>query len=81
MKNREITTQSGVISLRDTAVYVVENRDGSRWYVAEGGTTVNLTHDDIDEDTNIEEIEDVDCFSVNEPIESLEELEVLCEDI
>ncbi len=81
MKNREITTQSGVLSLRDTTVYVVENRDNSRWYVAEGGTTVNLTYDSIEEDTNIEEVEDIDCFSVNEPIESLEELELLCEDM
>lgn len=79
--NKEIVTLSGNLTLRDTTVYVVENRDGSRWYVAEGGTTVNLTYDSIEENTNIELIEDIDCFSVNESIESLEELELLCEDM
>jgi len=81
MKNREIVTQSGNLTIRDTTVYVVENRDGSRWYVSEGGTTVNLTTWLIDEDTNIELLSDIDCFSVNEPIRCLEELELLCEDM
>lgn len=81
MKNREITTQSGVLSIRPVTVYVVENGDGSRWYVAEGGTLVNLTYDSIDEGTNIELVEDIDCFSVGECIESLEQLELLCEDL
>lgn len=79
MRNREIVTQSGAMTVKSVTVFIVENRDGSRWYVAEGGTVVNLTYDSIDESTNIEELVDNDCFSVSDCIESLEGLEIVCE--
>jgi hypothetical protein len=71
MKAREITTMSGNITVRPTTVFIYENRDGSSWYIAEGGTLVNKTYDLIDENVNIELLEDIDCFSVNDSIEEL----------
>jgi hypothetical protein len=71
MKAREIITMSGNITVRPTTVFVYENIDGTRWYIAEGGTLVNKTYDLIDENVNIELLEDIDCFSVNDSIEEL----------
>lgn len=53
------------------AIYVSENRDGSRWYVVEGGQTVNKTFDDIAPGTNVEDIQDIDCFTWGSPIEDI----------
>jgi len=56
-------------------VYVAEMRNGLKWYVADGGTMVNATYEDICEGCDIEELADVDCFTWSKPIESIEELE------
>jgi hypothetical protein len=57
-----------------TEIYVYPNRGGC-WYVADGGKTVNFTFDNVENGVNIEELNDSDCFTVNEPIESPEQLE------
>lgn len=47
----------------------------SRWYVVQGGCTVNKTHDSIEEGCDVEELEDVDCMSSMEPINTIEQFE------
>jgi hypothetical protein len=44
------------------------------WYVCEGGQTVNRTNDPIEDGVYVEEVKDYDCFTVNDPIMSLDEL-------
>lgn len=56
-------------------VFVYDNRDGSAWYVVDGGTMVNKTYDVIENGVNVEELSDDDCFTWSEPITSEEELE------
>lgn len=63
-----------------STIFVAENRDGSRWYVAEGGTMVNKTYDDIQEGVNIEELSDDDVYTVSKKINSLSDLEASLED-
>lgn len=56
-------------------VFIAENRDGSTWYVVEGGTMVNLTYDKVTYRVDVEELGDVDVFTWNKAIESIEEFE------
>lgn len=58
-----------------TNVLVAENYRGEKYYVAEGGTIVNQTEEEIKNGVNIEELVDFDCLTVSEPIYTLEELE------
>lgn len=51
----------------------------SRWYVVEGGTTVNKTCDEIEEGCDVEELQDFDCCTSKDPINSLEEFEKFLE--
>lgn len=44
------------------------------WYIAEGGTIVNHTHEEIDDGVWIEELSDDDCFTCDKPILTLQEL-------
>lgn len=57
-------------------VFVYESPAGY-WYVVEGGTVVNLTL--MPPFGNVEDLEDVDCFTWSKPIQSLEELEIAVE--
>ncbi len=61
-------------------VFIYENRNGSKWYVVEGGTIVNKTFDEIPEGTNVESLSDSDCFTWSSPINSEEELTNAVED-
>lgn len=75
MTTKEVAGTYGLLQKQNrTIVYVAENNNGSKWYVQEGGTIVNKTYDPIEEGVNIEELSDVDCFTWDKPIESLEEL-------
>ena len=56
-------------------IYVAEDNDGLRYYVADGSVNVNQTCDEIEEGVDIETLFDVDMFTAGKPIESLEELE------
>jgi hypothetical protein len=55
-------------------VFVAENRNGSKWYAADGSTNVNLTYDEIQDGVDIEELSDSDCFSIKNGIDSEEAL-------
>lgn len=44
------------------------------WYAVKGSNYINYTDEEIDEDTNIEEIEDKDTLTTKEPINSLFDL-------
>lgn len=57
-----------------TTVFVHENRDGSKWYVAEGAVGINKTYDDIQDGVDIEELSDIDVFTMSKPINSLNDL-------
>lgn len=47
----------------------------NEWYVVDGSKNVNKTYDEFYDGINVEEINDIDTFSWNEPICSEEELE------
>jgi hypothetical protein len=64
----------GHLSPNPCEVFIYENRNGSKWYVVEGGTMVNKTFDDIPEGQNVEELSDVDVFTWSGPINSIDEL-------
>lgn len=48
---------------------------GGTWYCVEGSTGVNFTNDMIDDKTDVETLTDIDYFTWNEPINTIEELE------
>lgn len=56
-----------------TTIFVCENRDGSKWYVTEGGSTINKTYDEIEEGCHVEDLQDVDCFTWTNPISDMDE--------
>lgn len=58
-----------------TTLFVATERNGQSWYVCEGSTNVNATYEDITEGCDIEQLQDVDVFTANQPIMSLDELE------
>lgn len=72
MEKKEITANVGCYSRRDVTVYVI-----GRYYVQHGGTIVSYASDESDlfDGCYLDAIEDVDCFTWDDPIESLEELE------
>lgn len=74
MKQYEVQGTYGS-SQTPCTVYVYENRDGSKWYCVEGSSNVNKTFDELDDGVDVEYIEDFDCFTASEEINSLEELE------
>lgn len=79
MNYTELTVLSGN-SQHPCTCFTVTDRHGLTWYVCEGGTIVNATHEDIQEYTNIETIEDVDCFTFSEPFKTLEQFEEVMQD-
>ncbi len=56
-------------------IFVSEELDGGRWYVAKGGVGVNYTYDGISDGVNIELLSDVDTYTVRKPINSLGDLQ------
>lgn len=56
-------------------IFVAEERNGAKWYVAEDSVNVNCTYDDIEEGVNIEELSDHNVFTSSFPIRSEEDLE------
>lgn len=56
-------------------VFVYEVK-GVYWYCCEGSVNINATWEHIPNNVNVEMISDVDCITVSEPINSLEELEM-----
>ena len=71
----EINGFVGGITKRPNTIFICENNDGSTWYVAEGGNCVNRTWQTIENGTWIEELSDYDCYTVTEPINTIEEFE------
>lgn len=81
MKNYYMVTGTYGSGKTPCFVFVAEDsRTGTRQYVVDGGTIVNETHDEIQDDVNVEELSDIDCFTWSEPINSLEDLEKAIED-
>jgi len=75
MKNIfEIDGFVGGITKRPTTIFVAETNNGTA-YVCEGGNCVNFTHEEVKEGVWIDELSDFDCFTVNEPIETIEQFE------
>lgn len=61
-------------------VFVYEQSNGTTWYSVEGSLNVNLTAlDEIIEGVDVEDIQDINCFTWSSPINSLEELEIAVE--
>lgn len=74
MTTKEVNGFYGISRHNPCVVFVAENRNGSKWYVVEGGTIVNKTYNDIELGVDVETIEDIDCFTNDTPIRSIEEL-------
>lgn len=55
-------------------IFTIE-KDGGTWYAVEGSTNVNFTDIEVHDGINVEELNDLDYFSADNPIESLEDLE------
>lgn len=72
---KQATTINGFYGSRPNAaeIFIYEERDGSRWYCVEGSQMVNKTYDEIPEGTNVEELNDFDCFTWDKDIETIEE--------
>lgn len=56
-------------------IFVSELTTGESWYVVEGGSVVNLTYDQLYDGIDVETIADLDCFTAQEGIYSVEQLE------
>ena len=74
---REVNIVYG--SNHNKGVAFVSDRRISRFYLVKGGTTVNQTYDEIEEGCDVEELEDIDCCTSKDPINSLEEFEKFLE--
>ena len=57
-----------------TNVFVYGNSDGSSWYVCEGSVNVNKTFDPISDGCDVELLSDVDCFTWDGGIISVDDL-------
>lgn len=57
-------------------VHVHEDVHGLRWYAADGSMNVNATYDEIKEGVDIETLEDVDCFTLIEGVQSARQIEL-----
>lgn len=79
MKYEELTVIAGG-SKHPCTCFKVTDENGLTWYVCEGGTVVNATYETIEENTNIETVEDVDCFTFNDAIHTLEQFEKTIQD-
>jgi hypothetical protein len=79
MRYYEINGLVGGITPRPCTIFCAESR-GKTWYVAEGGTLVNRTYEEVEHGKWIEELDDFDCFTTNNPIKSLEDLEKALEE-
>lgn len=60
-------------SKNEATIFVYEKSNGSKWYCRENGYILNLTHDEINEGCNIEELSDHDIMTSIKPIETLEQ--------
>jgi hypothetical protein len=58
-----------------TTVLIAEQSNGKKYYTSEGGKIVNITFDEITEGASIEPLNDIDCFTMNKPINNLTDLE------
>ncbi len=58
-------------------LFINDNGDGSHWYAASGSHNINKTFNPIVEGVNIEELMDVDTFSVSDAPETLEAFEMI----
>ena len=61
-------------SKNPTIVFICEDRRQGQWYAAEGSKNINFTYDEIKEGQDIEELQDVDTFTWNKGINSIEDL-------
>jgi hypothetical protein len=74
MKTFEITGTYGSNETPCT-VFCAQDHKGGTWYVCEGSVNVNYTFDELTDGTNVEDLQDVDIFTWQDGINSLEELE------
>ena len=67
------------------SVFIYDDGYQTPYYAVEGSMNVNQAHletwlyTEEDEILNVEEIEDIDCFTWSSPIESEEEMKKACE--
>ncbi len=59
-----------------TNVFVAELYNGDVWYVAEGSVNVNLAPDMLEDGVWLEQIRDLDMFTADSPVESVDQLEL-----
>jgi len=57
-------------------VFVYDSSNGTTFYAPENSHIVNQTYDSIDEKTDINEIEDIDCITSVPLLQDLEDFEL-----
>jgi hypothetical protein len=56
-------------------VFVYQDHRDINWYAVEDSVNVNATYEDVLDGVDVEELEDLDCFTWDEEIDSEEMLE------
>ena len=76
MKTTNTETITGTYGNNQTPCNVITLQDGvNTWYCVEGSQNVNLAPELLSNGVDVETIQDIDCFTWNEPIENETELE------
>lgn len=70
MNTYEIIGTYGSHKTKST-IFVYEFNSGAKWYTCKGSMNVNKTYEDITNGTDIEYIEDIDTFTSNKPINTM----------
>lgn len=67
-------TSESTKTIRGNKITVYACTDGiTWWYAPKGGTVINLTYDNVEEAENLESIDDIDCFSWLDGVNSVED--------
>lgn len=72
----EITGWYGNDKSSETNVFVAELYNGDIWYVIEGSRNVNQSPDELEDGVWLEQVRDVNMFTADGPVNSVEEFEL-----
>ena len=76
---REVNIVYGSSHNKGVAFVIPNYSKTTCWYIVKGGVIANKTWNDIHEGCDVEELEDFDCCTSKDPINSLEEFEKFLE--
>lgn len=62
-------------SLSTPCCVLVAEADGGKYYVVQGGCSVNFTHDNLENGVNVETVMHADTFTWSKGVDTLDQLE------